>query len=132
MNTLGTNIKEARKQAGLTQMELAKLTNLSRSYIGDIEKDRYNPSLTTLKAIAIALNKPLDTILTNNINKEENENTVTTHDKKKPAQLEKILEESEIMFDGELVKLNEEDKQTLKDAIELIYYRAKQKNKRKK
>ena len=43
--TLGDNIRDARKKAGLTQMELAKATNLSRSYIGDIEKDRYNPSL---------------------------------------------------------------------------------------
>ena len=81
MNTLGINIKEARKKAGLTQMELAKLTNLSRSYIGDIEKDRYNPSLTTLKAIANALNQPLDTILTDNgIN--NNEPTLTARDEK--------------------------------------------------
>ena len=81
MNTLGTNIKEARKKAGLTQMELAKLTNLSRSYIGDIEKDRYNPSLATLKAIANDLNQPLDTILTDNdIN--NNEPTLTSRDEK--------------------------------------------------
>lgn len=52
--SLGTNIKDARKKAHLTQMELAKRTNLSRSYIGDIEKNRYNPSINTLKAIARA------------------------------------------------------------------------------
>ena len=73
--TLGDNIRDARKKAGLTQMELAKATNLSRSYIGDIEKDRYNPSLSVLKAIAVATNTPLDTIISDQklewLNKEE-------------------------------------------------------------
>jgi len=52
--SIGQRIKKARKDAKLTQMELAKKTNLSRSYIGDIEIDRYNPSITTLKTIAEA------------------------------------------------------------------------------
>ncbi|EHR38814.1 helix-turn-helix domain-containing protein [Megamonas funiformis] len=68
MPTIGENIKKARKQANLTQMELAKITNLSRSYIGDIEKDRYNPSLSTLKAIAKATNQPLNFFISNQSN----------------------------------------------------------------
>ena len=52
--SIGQRIKKARKDAKLTQMELAKKTNLSRSYIGDIEIDRYNPSITTLQTIAEA------------------------------------------------------------------------------
>lgn len=68
MSTIGNNVRKARKKAGLTQQELAKLTNLSRSYIGDIEKDRYNPSLSTLKAIAIATNQPLNAIITSQNN----------------------------------------------------------------
>lgn len=53
---IGEKIKAARKNAGKTQLELSKITNLSRSYIGDIEKDRYNPSVNTLQLIAQALN----------------------------------------------------------------------------
>lgn len=68
MPTIGENIKKARKQANLTQVELSKLTNLSRSYIGDIEKDRYNPSLSTLKAIAKATNQPLNFFISNQSN----------------------------------------------------------------
>lgn len=122
MNTLGTNIKEARKKAGLTQMELAKLTNLSRSYIGDIEKDRYNPSLATLKAIANALNQPLDTILTDNdIN--NNEPTLTSRDERDiKKHLDKALENLEndeaLMFDGEPVEMDEETKELLKASLE--------------
>ncbi len=63
MKSIGERIKIARKSAGLTQLELAKKTNLSRSYIGDIEKDRYNPSVSTLQLIATATNTPLEELL---------------------------------------------------------------------
>lgn len=63
MKSIGERIKIARKSAGLTQLELAKKTDLSRSYIGDIEKDRYNPSVSTLQLIATATNTPLEELL---------------------------------------------------------------------
>lgn len=63
MKSIGERIKEARKSAGLTQLELAKKTELSRSYIGDIEKDRYNPSISTLQLIATATNTSLEDLL---------------------------------------------------------------------
>lgn len=63
MKSIGELIKDARKSAGLTQLELAKKTELSRSYIGDIEKDRYNPSVSTLQLIATATNTPLENLL---------------------------------------------------------------------
>ena len=65
MTSIGTKIRNARKDAGLTQVELAKKTSLSRSYIGDIEKDRYNPSVATLRAIANATGVPVESILGN-------------------------------------------------------------------
>lgn len=63
MKSIGTLIKEARKSAGLTQQQLSEKVKLSRSYIGDIEKDRYNPSVSTLKLIAEATNTPLENLL---------------------------------------------------------------------
>lgn len=63
MTSIGRKIRDARKNAGMTQVELAKATNLSRSYIGDIEKDRYNPSVSTLQAIAKATNVSVETLL---------------------------------------------------------------------
>ena len=65
MTSIGMKIRNARKDAGLTQAELAKKTSLSRSYIGDIEKDRYNPSVATLRAIADATGVPVESILGN-------------------------------------------------------------------
>ena len=63
MTSIGRKIRDARKNASMTQVELAKATNLSRSYIGDIEKDRYNPSVSTLQAIAKATNVPVENLL---------------------------------------------------------------------
>lgn len=63
---MSNNIKNARKSSGLTQIELAKLTSLSRSYIGDIENDRYNPSLSTLKLIANATNISINYLIGDN------------------------------------------------------------------
>src|SRR5690606_42014749 len=49
--SIGGNIKRIRKEKGLTQKELADKCNLSRSYLADVERDRYNPSLDTLMVI---------------------------------------------------------------------------------
>lgn len=66
MASIGEKIRNARKDAGMTQTELAQKTSLSRSYIGDIEKDRYNPSVATLQAIAKATNVPVESLLGSN------------------------------------------------------------------
>lgn len=38
MKGIGERIKEARKSVRLTQVELARTTGLSRSYIGDMKR----------------------------------------------------------------------------------------------
>ena len=53
--SIGSRIKDLRKTRGLTQILLAQKASISRSYLADIEGDRYNPSVETLKSIALAL-----------------------------------------------------------------------------
>ncbi|WP_191556426.1 helix-turn-helix domain-containing protein [Metabacillus idriensis] len=53
--TLGENLKSLRKKAKLTQTQLSEKANISRSYLADVERDRYNPSVSTLNSIAAAL-----------------------------------------------------------------------------
>lgn len=55
MVDVGERVKKARQAAGLTQMELAKKINVSRSYIGNIEQNRHASSIATLQLIADAL-----------------------------------------------------------------------------
>lgn len=59
-NVLGAAIKNARRNKGLKQLQLASITKLSRSYISDIENGRYNPSIETLSKIAACLDMDLN------------------------------------------------------------------------
>lgn len=63
MTSVGQEIRKYRRREKLTQESLAKKAGLSRSYIADIERDRYNPSVETIKTIAIALDVPLYLLL---------------------------------------------------------------------
>lgn len=53
--SVGDNIRKLRKERKMTQVQLAKKANISRSYLGDIENSRYNVSLDVLNKIASAL-----------------------------------------------------------------------------
>ncbi|GED14035.1 helix-turn-helix domain-containing protein [Aneurinibacillus migulanus] len=57
---LGLVISQGRKNKNLTQQQLSNLTGLSRSYIADIEKGRYMPSVTTLVVLATYLQLDLN------------------------------------------------------------------------
>jgi transcriptional regulator with XRE-family HTH domain len=59
-NIIGIAIKDARKNNGLRQIQLAEKTKLSRSYISDIENGRYSPSIETLSKIAVCLDMDLN------------------------------------------------------------------------
>lgn len=54
--SIGDNIKKVRKKRNVTQEKLATDIGLSRSYIGDLENNRYNPSTKTLEMLAQKLN----------------------------------------------------------------------------
>lgn len=60
---LGARIRHFRKIRGLTQLELAERSGISRTYLADTERGRYNPSLDTLKAIANALQTGLHELI---------------------------------------------------------------------
>lgn len=68
--SIGNNIRNLRKDRGLTQKELAEKCDLSRSYIADLERDRYNPSLDSLKIVAHGLGVNVSRLL----GEEKNEN----------------------------------------------------------
>lgn len=58
MNSLGSKIRKARKEKGLTQLQLAD-NHISRSLLSMIENGTANPSMITLQYIADKLEKPL-------------------------------------------------------------------------
>lgn len=71
--TLGIRIKGCRKLSGLTQEELAQMTELSNNFIAKIETDNTTISLQTLVGIANALGTSIDYLLYSNELQEKEE-----------------------------------------------------------
>lgn len=63
MNTvqtkLGKRVRELRLARGMSQEELAFRSGMHRTYLGDIERGKRNPSLKNIEAISEALDVAL-------------------------------------------------------------------------
>jgi transcriptional regulator with XRE-family HTH domain len=55
LKSIGTRIREIRKQKGLSQMKLAELAGFNYTYIGKVERGEQNISVVSLAQIADAL-----------------------------------------------------------------------------
>lgn len=62
--TLAENIKAFRSQKGLSQEELAELCGLHRTYIGSVERQERNVTLSTLGVLSAALGITVPELLT--------------------------------------------------------------------
>ena len=56
-------LKEARKSAGITQVELSRKTGMSQQDISSIERGDRDPTATTLRKLADALGCKIDDIV---------------------------------------------------------------------
>ncbi len=64
MSTLGEKIKFLRTEKGLSVNEFSRLSNVSKSYISNIERGvQKNPSLIVLNKLAKTLGVPLDELI---------------------------------------------------------------------
>ncbi|MCD9026013.1 helix-turn-helix domain-containing protein [Cohnella silvisoli] len=114
--SIGKNVKMYRKQRKLTQHELAEKATLSRSYLADLEADRYNPSVDTLKTIADALQIRVHELLD-----EGNEQMLSPREERDIAtKLESMMSELEsdvaLSFHGE--PMDEEERELLRISLE--------------
>lgn len=109
---IGKNIAELRKRKGFTLSELAERTNISKSYLSNIERNlNKNPSLEIMKRIASVLNVDMITLLKTNNDKD--------------AQLH--IEKEWIDFVNELKELGleKDEMQQYKPLIEFIKWKNK-------
>lgn len=129
---LGENIKKYRKMRGLTQQELAERANMSRSYLADVERNRYNPSVDTLKSIAKALQINSNDLLSDDPNAQlvqQNQSALSPKEERDIAKdLERVLSDLEsdqvLAFHGEA--MDEESKELLRISLENSMRLAKQ------
>lgn len=131
--SIGGKIKTLRKERKLTQVELAKKSNISRSYLTDIENDRYNPSVETLKAIANSLDVKLSDILSDDV---EQNTSLNDRDKKSITNdLKKLMDEFRSGTDGTAYyngqELDNDDLDLIESAMKIALEQIKIKNKEK-
>ncbi len=67
MVELGQQLRTLRKRRGLTLQQLADLTDLSRTYISQIETGTANPSVATLKKVADVLGVPMGALFSDGL-----------------------------------------------------------------
>lgn len=56
---IGTQVRELRLAAGLSQEELAELADVHRTYVGSVERGESNSTVESLKKLAVGLKVPL-------------------------------------------------------------------------
>ena len=130
---IGDRVKRLRKEKKLTQKALGEKVGISRSYLADIEGNRYNPSADTIKSLATALNVDVNYFLTDD---ETQLPLLTLKDEKDIAKdLEDIMNKLESQSDGPLYfngdELDEDDRDLFRDALSVALRTVKIKNKEK-
>jgi len=105
---------------------IAELMNLSPQYYYDLETGRGGRKLNAdhINKLTKIFDVTADEILGDQTLNDSPDET------KKPKDLIKFLNQSEVMFDG--IVLSESDKEKVRKALELAFWDAKQQNKRKK
>lgn len=66
---LAANLRLLRSEKGLSQEELADLSELTRNYIGALEREEYSASVDTLEKVAKALGVPASRLLEKKANR---------------------------------------------------------------
>ena len=57
---LGENLKKIRARKNVSQVDIANILGVHRSFISNIENGKNNPTLSTIANLAKALNVPVD------------------------------------------------------------------------
>ena len=60
---LGNNLKRIREAKNMSQGDIMRSLGCSRSYIGNIENGKTNPTLSTIAKLAKAVGVPLNKLL---------------------------------------------------------------------
>lgn len=119
----GERLADLRVRRSLTQSEVAKLTNISRSRLSLYEIDQREPDLATTKQLADFFNVTIDYL----VGRDNIESLSPTTEGENTNDLIKFLDRPEVLFDG--IPLTKEDKSKIKASLDIIFWDAKQRKK---
>lgn len=106
---IGENIRECRKQAGMTQGALASKVGLTTAAVSNYENEISSPSIEMLSKLADALGTTTDRLLSGN---RTNRETGNTQDEGKEAKLISMLET--------VIETNSSQQTTIGKLVDLI------------
>lgn len=108
-------------------ISLPKLEETLGFGAGTISKwDKSAPSIDKLSKVANFFETTIDELVGGSFG-----HLSTKVSSKDQRDLNEFLNNTEIMFDGELHQLDDEDREKLRHALEFVFWQAKEKNKRK-
>ena len=120
---IGDQIVSLRQAMGLSRNELAERTGIEYQTLAKYETNKRTPSAEVISHLAAFFQVSTDYLLGTS-------KKPPSILKPQPKDLRKVLNEAELHLDG--VPLTEDDKEKLRKAVELLFWDAKQQNKRKK
>lgn len=123
----GKRLKSLREEKELTQKDLADMLGLTPKAISFYELGSREPSGEVLINMARILDTTTDYLLGYSDSKTNKEIPVRIQ-----KDLNKFLEQTEIIFDGDTYSLTDDEKEMVKKSLEIAFYAAKKANKRKK
>ena len=118
--TFGQRLKRLREQRHFSREKVADDLQLSYWAISKYETDKRSPDHSTLQRFANYFEVTVDELLGGSSFQES--------EQKKPQDLAKFLDQQEIMFDG--ILLTEDDKAKIRKSLEIIFWDAREKNKK--
>jgi transcriptional regulator with XRE-family HTH domain len=124
--SFGERLAALRERRSLTQNELAKLTNISRSRLSLYEINQREPDLATTRQLADFFNVTIDYL----VGRDNIESLLLDTEEKKSNDLIKFLDQPEVLLGG--ILLTKEDKAKIKASLDIIFWDTKQKSNQKK
>lgn len=118
-----TQLRKHRKNNGYTQKQLADVVGVTQQAVAKWETKKASPNPEILQKISSILNVTVDTLL---------DGTTPTNKSKISKDLNKFLQESEIVFEGNTYNLTDEDRELVIKALEVAFAAVKQVNKFRK
>jgi transcriptional regulator with XRE-family HTH domain len=116
-------LKKHRKNNGYTQKQLAEVVGVTQQAVAKWETNKALPDPEMLQKISSILNVMVDTLLDGK----------TSQNKSKISKdLNKFLQESEIVFEGNTYNLTDEDRGLVIKSLEVAFAAVKPVNKRRK
>ena len=116
-------LKKYRKNNGYTQKQLAEVVRVTQQAVAKWETNKASPDPEMLQKISSILNVTVDTLL---------DGTTPTNKSKMPKDLNKFLQQSEIIFEGNTYNLTDEDRGLVINSLDVAFASVKPVNKRRK